>query len=142
MRRLVIIVGVIIALLAALIVAPQVFGDKGYVLVSMGSLVIEMTVVSLVISLLVAMVLIWVLLKILGVVKGWLTGSRQWFGRLSRKKRQRGFYRGIQAYAQGELVQARKAFEQSLDGDFDGANLLLAAQVAFELGEPKRAGVS
>ena len=139
MRRLVIIVGVIIALLAALIVAPQVVGDKGYVLISMGSLVIEMTVVSLAISLLVAIVLIWVLLKILGVVKGWLTGSRQWFGRLSRKKRQRSFYRGVQAYAQGELMQARKAFEQSLEGDFDGANLLLAAQVAFELGEPKRA---
>ncbi|QPG05772.1 heme biosynthesis protein [Salinimonas marina] len=139
MRRLVIIAGLIIALLAALIVAPQVVGDKGYVLISMGSLVIEMTVVSLAISLLVAILLLWVLLKIVGVIKGWLTGSRQWFGRLSRKKRQRSFYRGVQAYAQGELAQAHKAFEQSLDGDFDGANLLLAAQVAFELGEPKRA---
>lgn len=139
MRRLLIIIALIIALLAALIVAPQVVGDKGYVLISMGTFIIEMTVVSLAISLVVAVLLAWVLLKIVGVIKGWLTGSRRWFGHLSRKKRQRSFYRGVQAYAQGELAQARKYFEQSLEGDFDGANLLLAAQVAYDLGDQNRA---
>lgn len=140
MRRLIVAIVLIIALLAALLVAPQVVGDKGYVLISMGSMLIEMTVVSLVISLLLAALVLWVAIRLISRLKGWLTGSRQWFGSLSRRKRQRNFYRAIQAYAQGDLAMANKAFSHTLDGDFDGVNLLLAAQVAHDLGEQKRAG--
>ncbi|WP_018984265.1 heme biosynthesis HemY N-terminal domain-containing protein [Salinimonas chungwhensis] len=135
MKKLIVSILLIVVVLAALLVAPQVVGEKGYVLISMGSLVIEMTVVSLVISVLIGLLVLWVIVRFLRAIKHLLSGSWQWFGSLSRNKRRKKFYRAIQAYAEGELEESKKAFQATSDGDFDGVNFLIAAQVAHEMGE-------
>lgn len=137
MRRLIVLILLIAAALAALLVAPQVIGEKGYVLISMGSTVIEMTVVSLVICIVLGLLGLWLVWRIVSWLKGVFTGSRQWFGSRSKRKRQRYYYKGIQAFAAGNLEEANKAFGHALDGEFEGTNLLLQApgeQRAGQLG--------
>lgn len=138
MRRLIVLILLIAAALAALLVAPQVIGEKGYVLISMGSTVIEMTVVSLVICIVLGLLGLWLVWRIVSWLKGVFTGSRQWFGSRSKRKRQRYYYKGIQAFAAGNLEEANKAFGHALDGEFEGTNLLLQAQVNNELGNWER----
>lgn len=138
MKRLIKLILLIVFLLAAMLIAPQVVGDKGYVLISMGTVNIEMTVVSLCISLLVFAICSWILWRLISRSLGLISGSRTWFGGLSRRKRLRKFYRGYQAMAEGDLEGAKKALQETTDGDFDGVNYLAAAQVAHALNEPER----
>ncbi|MCW8091114.1 heme biosynthesis HemY N-terminal domain-containing protein [Alteromonas sp. ASW11-130] len=138
MKWLIIAVVAICLLLAAMIVAPEVIGDKGYVLIAMGTLTIEMTVVSLCISLIVAAVLLYILRYVFSRIWSLFRGSHHWFGSWGKRKRQKAFYRGFQALAEGELEEAKGAFRKTTDGDFDGVNYLAAAQVARHLGEKER----
>ncbi|MCW8109914.1 heme biosynthesis protein [Alteromonas ponticola] len=134
-----IIAGVSICLLlAAMIVAPEVIGDKGYVLIAMGTLTVEMTVISLCISLIVAAVLLYILRYLFNRIWSVLRGSHHWFGSWGRRKRQRAFYRGFHALAEGELKEAKASFNNTTEGDFDGVNYLAAAQVARHLDEKER----
>ena len=109
MKKLIVSVLLIAVVLAAILIAPQVIGEKGYVLISMGSLVIEMTVVSLVISVLIAILIAWVVWRLIKAIVHLFSGSWQWFGSLSRNKRRKNFYRGIQACAEGDLEASKKA---------------------------------
>ncbi|MEG3765185.1 heme biosynthesis HemY N-terminal domain-containing protein [Alteromonas sp. 14N.309.X.WAT.G.H12] len=138
MKRLIYAIILILVILAAMLIAPQVVGDKGYVLISMGTLHIEMSVVSLGITLFVSLVVLWIVWRLIGRTLGLFKGSHAWFGGRSRRKRQRKFYRGLQAMAEGDFESAKKAFQDTTDGDFDGVNFLAAAQVAQTLGEHDR----
>ncbi|RDV25477.1 heme biosynthesis protein [Alteromonas aestuariivivens] len=138
MKRLIIALLVLAAVLLAMLIAPQLIGDKGYVLISMGNLVIEMSVVSLAITVFVAAIAWWVIRRLLRRFFGLFRGSHQWFGSRSERKRQRAFYRGLQALAEGQLEDARNALMATTDGDFDGINYLAAAQVARIQRKPER----
>jgi len=138
MKRLIYGILLVVAVLAAMLIAPQVIGDKGYVLISMGQWHIEMSVVSLCITVFVALIILWVLWRFIGATLGLFKGSKQWFGGLSRRKRQRRLYQGIQAMVEGDFAAAKKYLQDTTDGDFDGVNYLAAAQVAQALNEPER----
>ena len=138
MKRLVYAILLVIAVLAAMLIAPQVIGDKGYVLISMGQLHIEMSVVSLCITVFFSLLALWIIWRLLSRTLGLFKGSRQWFGGLSRRKRQRRFYNGLQLMVEGDFIAAKKALQDTTDGDFDGVNFLAAAQVAKALNEPER----
>lgn len=138
MKRLIYYILIVLVVLAAMLVAPQLVGDKGYVLISMGTLNIEMTVVSLGIMLFFGVIAVIVILWLLAKTMGLLKGSRNWFGGLSSRNRKRRFYHGLQAMAEGDLQAAKKALQETGDGDFDGVNYLAAAQVAKSLNEHDR----
>lgn len=138
MRWLLIALGALAVLVAALVIAPMLIGEKGYVLIAIGDTAIEMTVISLVISIVVALVGWWILKKIFLWVMSLFKGSHRWFGSLGERRRRKAFYRGLQALVEGELSEAKKAFKQTTEGDFDGVNYLAAAQVARALDEKER----
>lgn len=138
MRWLIYALATLAALVLVLIVAPQMIGDKGYVLIKMGNTAIEMSVVSLGITLVMAAVGWWLLKKVFFWFSGLFKGSHRWFGSLGERRRQRAFYRGLQALAEGDLHAAKKALQMTTEGDFDGVNYLAAAQVARALNEPDR----
>ena len=138
MRWLLIALGALAVLVAALVIAPMLIGEKGYVLIAIGDTAIEMTVISLVISIVVALVGWWILKKLFLWVMSLFKGSHRWFGSLGERRRRKAFYRGLQALVEGELSEAKKAFKQTTEGDFDGVNYLAAAQVARALDEKER----
>lgn len=138
MKWLIISLVVIAALVAAMVVGPQVIGDKGYVLITLGDTAVEMTVVSLVISLIALFLVWWIVKKLIIWVFSLFKGSHEWFGSYGDRKRRRAFYRGLQALAEGEFEEAKAKLRKTTDGDFDGVNYLAAAQVARALDEPER----
>lgn len=134
MKKLIYILVIVAVCLVAMIAAPSLVGDKGYVLIQLGNLVVETSVVALGIMVFVALVC-WVIIgmllsRTLRLTK--LSGS--WFGNRSRRKTQRAFYRSIQALAEGDWEAATKAAEQAENGDFEGVNYLVAAQAAVARG--------
>lgn len=134
MKKLIYILVIVAVCLIAMIAAPSLVGDKGYVLIKLGNLVVETSVVALGIMVFVALVC-WVIIgmllrRTLRITK--LSGS--WFGNRSRRKTQRAFYRSIQALAEGDWDAATKASELAENGDFEGVNYLVAAQAAVARG--------
>ncbi|GGW84635.1 heme biosynthesis protein HemY [Alteromonas halophila] len=127
--------GLLALLVAALIVAPMVLGDRGYVLITLGDTAIEMTVVSLVISFVVLALAWWVLKRLFFWIMSLFKGSHRWFGALGERKRQVAFFRGIQCLAEGENHQSLHYLGKTSNGDFDGVNYLAAAQAAHDSGD-------
>ena len=139
MIRLVMLLLLFFALLIAMIAGPSLVGEKGYVLIAMGTLTIEMSVVSLLFIVLVAVVgflaIEWGVKRIIRL----FGGSRLWLGGLSQRRLRKAYFKGITAYFEGDLSRADKWLARADDGDFSGVNLLAAGQVAAELGDDERA---
>lgn len=134
MKKLIFKLLFIVVVLIALIAAPAMVDNKGYVLISMGNLVVETSVVALGIMLLGAIV-IWMLASMLfGRVIRFTRFSGSWFGGRAARKKQRAFYRSIQALAEGEWDAATKAAEIAEQGEFEGVNYLVSAQAAVARG--------
>lgn len=127
--------GLLALLVGALLVAPMLLGDRGYVLITLGDTAIEMTVVSLVISLIVLALAWWVVKRLFFWIISLFKGSHRWFGALGERKRQSAFYRGLQSLAEGRYEKALQYFSKTNNGDFDGVNYLAAAQAAHDSGD-------
>ncbi|MEW9797973.1 heme biosynthesis HemY N-terminal domain-containing protein [Alteromonas sp. CYL-A6] len=126
-------------LIAAMIVAPMILGDSGYVLITLGDTAIEMTVISLVISVIALAIAWWVIKRLALRLLSLFTGSHRWFGVLGQIRREKAFYQGIQALAEGQSARALTLLSKTSNGDFDGVNYLAAAQAAIDEGEPVHA---
>ncbi len=130
MKKLIYLLVLVAVCLIAMIAAPSLVGDKGYVLIQMGNFIVETSVVALGIMLFVA-AFGWIIISILiGRTVKLTKRSGSWFGSRSRRKQQKAFYRSIQALAEGDWDDATKAAEQAESGNFDGVNFLVAAQAA------------
>ncbi|MBR9792185.1 MAG: heme biosynthesis protein [Gammaproteobacteria bacterium] len=134
MKKLIYILVIVAICLVAMIAAPSLVGDKGYVMIQMGNLVVETSVVALGIMIFIGLVG-WIIISTL-LSRTWrltkLSGS--WFGNRSRRKTQKAFYRSIQALAEGDWDAATKAADQAENGEFDGVNYLVSAQAAVARG--------
>ncbi len=131
MKWLAIALAVLAAFVVALIVGPMILGDKGYVLISLGSTAIEMTVISFCILVIGAVIAWYVLSRFVLWALSLITGSHKWFGTLGERKRKRAFYDGLHAMAAGDFDSAQKALGKTTNGDFEGVNYLASAQIAF-----------
>ena len=141
MIRLLMLLLLFFALLVAMIAGPSLIGEKGYVLIAMGNVTIELSVVSLLFIVILAvigfLVLEWGVKRVIRL----LGGSRVWFGGLSERRTRVAYFKGITAYFEGDLERSNKWLNKAKDGDFNGVNLLAAGQVAAELGDDERAEI-
>lgn len=126
-------------LIIGLIAGPNLVGEKGYVLIALKNTTIEMSVISLGIMLFFAVVgfliIEWAIKRTLAVV----TGSKHWLGSWGERRRQKQFNIGMHALAEGDLLVARKALTKVSSADFEGLNLLAAADVEAKLGNETQA---
>lgn len=139
MKWLVIALAVLAASIIALIVGPMIMGDTGYVLISLGSTAIEMSIISFAIIVICALLAWYIVYHFVLWAISLLTGSHRWFGALGERRRKRAFYQGLHALAAGDLEGARKLLSQTTKGDFDGVNYLASAQIAMHKGESQKA---
>lgn len=130
MKKLIYTLIIVAVCLVAMIAAPALVGDKGYVLISMGNLMVETSVVALGIMAFIALVGFWIISILIRRTMHLTKRSGSWFGNRSKRKQQQAFYRSIQALAEGEWEAATRAAEQTESGDFEGVNYLVAAQAA------------
>ncbi|UAA38375.1 tetratricopeptide repeat protein [Paraneptunicella aestuarii] len=119
---------------AGMFVGPWLADHKGYVLISFGSVVVELTVISFVLLVLLAFVGLWLLKKLLGMTFGAISGSQRWFGSFSRRRIQKAFRSGMLALEEGDLTIARKRLLKARGGDFSGLDLLALGKVEKQSG--------
>jgi HemY protein len=139
MSQLIRIVVVLIILLITVVLAAMIFDDSGYVMVEFNGWVVEMNVWSLSLSL-IAIFVGFMLVNLM--VKSSLaaaSGSKNWLGNWGSRKKQKAFTAGLIALAETNYLIARENFNKITNEDFDGINLLAAAETEIQLGQPEQA---
>lgn len=133
MRKLLILFLLVCLSLAALLLGHSMVDQKGYVLISFGETIIEMSVIS---ALIIAIVLLvglriaeWGIKTLLRFV----LGSKKWFGVLSKRRQKRAMFEAINYLATGQLLLAKKSIEKTFGGEFAGSNYILAADIDKQL---------
>lgn len=129
----------IIALVAGLIVGPELAGGQGYVLISVANQTIEMsltTLVILVIALLIGVVILeWIIKRILG----FSTSTRSWFSGRKVRNARKNTAIGLRRLHEGDWIQAEKLISKSAPfSDSPLVNYLSAAQAAQGAGNIKK----
>jgi len=130
---------VFIVLLIVLLIAAMIFGDSGYVFVEFNGWVIEMNVWSLSLSLIFIFVGFMIINLLIKASIAAASGSRNWLGNWGNRKKQKAFTAGLIALAETNYLIARENFHKIENEDFDGINLLAAAEAEIQLGQPQQA---
>ena len=139
MRQLIRVFIVLVILLIALVVAAIVFDDSGYVMVEFNGWVVEMNVWSLSLSLIAIFVGLMLVNLIVKSSLAVVSGSKSWLGNWGDRKKQKVFTAGLIALAETNYLLARENLDKITNEDFDGINLLAAAEAEVQLGQPEQA---
>lgn len=130
---------VLVVLLISLVIAAMIFDDSGYVFVEFNGSVIEMNVWSLSLSLIFIFVGLMLINLIIKSLLAAASGSKNWLGNWGSRKKQKAFTGGLLALAETNYLVAREHFSKIENEDFDGINLLAAAEAEMQLGQPEQA---
>jgi HemY protein len=139
MNQLIRIFIVLLILLITVVIAAMIFDDSGYVMVEFNGWVVEMNVWSLSLSL-IAIFVGFMFINLF--VKSSLvaaSGSRNWLGNWGSRKKQKAFTAGLISMAETNYLIAREHFNKIENEDFDGINLLAAAEAEIQLGQLEQA---
>ncbi len=132
MKRLII---VILLFLAAVAISPLLIGEKGYILIAMGNITIESTVVTATMMLI---VLFFALLVALKAFKGGLSFSIAAWNKIifaNQRKGLRHLNQGVAAYVLGDNQQAEHLLIKSAEpSKFQQIAYLMAASAADKQG--------
>lgn len=131
---------IIIALfLLVLFVAPILVGGKGYVLIAMGNITIESSVVFLVFTLAVLTLLGYLLVRL--IRRGSLSFGKvtRWFGGRTSRAKEKAFYDGLYALALGDQETAKASFQKVQNTDFHGFHYVALGQLALQEGDEAKA---
>lgn len=139
MRQLIRIAIVLLILLITVVIAAMIFDDSGYVMVEFNGWVIEMNVWSLSLSLIAIFVGLMLINLLVKTAIAAASGSKNWLGNWGNRKKQKAFTSGLIALAETNYLIARECFNKIENDDFDGINLLAAAEVEIQLNQPEQA---
>jgi HemY protein len=139
MSQLIRIFIVLLILLITVVIAAIFFDDSGYVMVEFNGWVVEMNVWSLSLSLITIFVGLMFINLLVKTSLAAASGSRNWLGNLGSRKKQNSFTAGLIAMAETNYLIAREHFIKIKSEDFDGINLLAAAEAEIQLGQPEQA---
>jgi HemY protein len=139
MRQLIRIFLVLVILLITVVIAAMIFDDSGYVFVEFNGWVVEMNVWSLSLSLIGIFVCLMFINLIVKTSIAAASGSKNWVGNWGSRKKQKAFTSGLIALAETNYLIARENFLKIENEDFDGINLLAAAEAEIQLGQPEQA---
>lgn len=139
MNQLIRIFMVLVILLIGLVLAVMVFDDGGYVFVEFNSWVIEMNVWSLSLSLIFIFIGLMLINLLVNTSLAAASGSRNWLGNWGTRKKQQAFTSGLIALAETNYLLAKSHLGKIEDENFDGINLLAAAEAEVQLGETNKA---
>jgi HemY protein len=139
MNQLIRIFLVLVILLISVVIAAMLFDDSGYVMVEFNGLVAEMNVWSLSLSLIAIFVGLMLINLLVKASLSAASGSKSWLGNWGSRKKQKAFTAGLIALAETNYLIARENLHKIENEDFDGINLLAAAEAELQLGQPEQA---
>jgi HemY protein len=130
---------VFVVLLIFLVISAMVFDDRGYVFIEFIGYAIEMNVMSLAITVILIFSGLQLFNWFINATVNAASGSRSWLGNIGLRKKQTLFKKGLIALAENNYLAAKEALGKIENDDFDGINLLAAAQVEMQLDQPQAA---
>lgn len=130
---------VFVLLLILLVIGAMIFDDRGYVFIEFIGYAIEMNVMSLAISAILVFSGLQLFNWFINATVNAASGSRSWLGNMGQRKKQKLFRQGLIALAENNYHAAKEALGKIENDDFDGINLLAAAQVETQLGQKQNA---
>jgi HemY protein len=130
---------VLVILLIGVVVAAMFFDDSGYVMVEFNGWVVEMNAWSLSLSLIAIFVGLMLINLLVKTSLAAASGSKSWLGNWGNRKKQKAFTSGLIALAETNYLIARENLNKIENDDFDGINLLAAAEAEKQLGQPEQA---
>lgn len=139
MRRLLLISLLVVVIFGGLLLGPALVEYDGYLLVVMENGTLQMSIFGVILSLLIVAAIGWIFIWLIKKIIGVMSGSQQWFGSWSSRKRQKAFTQGLISLAEGDAQAAQKWLQKIENEDFDGINLLAAAEVELQLKNTERA---
>ncbi|XOV80181.1 MAG: heme biosynthesis HemY N-terminal domain-containing protein [Aestuariibacter sp.] len=124
---------VLIAL--GLFIGPKLIGEKGYVLITLGTWKVEMTVISAAILLFGSYFLVWLVLKLISTLMA-ITGiSANWFSQFSSRHKKQRFFQGMLAYSSNQFELAQKQLKGLAGTEWYGLDWLALADIAEHQGD-------
>ena len=132
MKRIILI---IVLFFAAIAISPILIGEKGYILIAMGNITIESTVVTATMMLVALFIVLIIALKVLRGGISLSLGTWNKFAFASQRKALRNLKKGIAAYILGDNQQAEHLLVKSAEpSQFEQIAYLLAASAADKQG--------
>lgn len=128
MKRIVVIIAVALALVAAALIAPYLLEDPGYVRMDIGSWRIEMSVLALAGGVLA----VWIALSL---VSGMLRMPGRALRRVREQRSRRQLEKGFLALTEGDWHRAQRLLQKSLQQRGSTAGYLAAARAAQGRGD-------
>lgn len=132
MKRIILI---IVLFFAAIAISPILIGEKGYILIAMGNITIESTVVTATMMLIALFIVLIITLKVLRGGINLSLGTWNKFAFASQRRALRNLKKGIAAYILGDNQQAEHLLVKSAEpSQFEQIAYLLAASAADKQG--------
>ncbi|MCO4799136.1 MAG: heme biosynthesis protein HemY [Colwelliaceae bacterium] len=129
------IIFIIVLFFAAIAISPILIGEKGYILIAMGNITIESTVVTATMMLVALFITLVFSLKILRGGLNLSIGTWNKIAFASQRKAMRNFNKGISAYILGDNQQAEHLLVKSAEpSNLEHIAYLLAASAADKQG--------
>jgi HemY protein len=139
MKRILILLSLLALLLVGLALGPKIAEYKGYVLVVMENGTLQMSIFGLLFSLCMSLICLWLVIWLGRKIIRLFSGSHSWLGSWGERKKQQAFEQGLFALAEGNYAQAQSQLGKIEQEDFNGLNLLAAAEVAINLQQEEKA---
>jgi len=125
-------IALVILFFAAVAISPLLIGEKGYILIAMGNITIESTVVTASICLIVLFIVLLFSLKIFRSGIKLSVGSWNKIAFASKRRGERDYRKGIAAYLLGDYQQAEHLLVKSAEPSSQQSNAYLIAAKAAQ----------
>ena len=139
MRKIILLTLLIFTVFLGLILGPIMVDYDGYVLVVMENGTLQLRIFGVLLLMFGLVIFTWLAFWLLRNLLRLFSGSRNWLWGWSSRKRQNAFTGGLLSLAAGDYQEAQKHLAKIEYEDFDGVNLLAAAEVEIQLQNPEKA---
>lgn len=139
MRKIILLILTFLVVFSGLLLGPVFVEYDGYVLIVTEDGTMQLRIFGVLLILVALFFTGWLIFKVVKVALQAFSGSKNLFGGWSSRKRQRAFSEGLLSLAAGDHHTAQKQLALIEDEDFDGVNLIAAAEVELNLGNETKA---
>lgn len=105
----------ILLFLVAVAISPMLIGEKGYILIAMGNITIESTVVTAILLLVFSIIALFIALRVIKGGVNFSFGAWRKFSLASQRKAKRDFRKGVASYILGDYANAETLMVKSAE---------------------------
>ena len=139
MRRTLYISLFLLTVICGLLLGPQFLEYDGYILIVMEHGTLQLSVFGFLLSVLGIALGGWLLVVLTRTLLNLASGSSKWLSGFKGRKQKQALTNGLAQLFSGDYQGAKTSLGKIQKADFDGVNLLAAAQAELQLGNPQQA---